>query len=235
MDSPSTDVFQSEQPSATTFPPDLDTLDLGISGVGAALEWWLSLPARPALRTIRLYRVHYADHAMLNKFIGAVGSDLESFTFSPYVLDCTLPYAILNMNLTALTAPPPTSGTRHPIDITPLTRLRSIEFVLQTYPQNRNQWVTEILSQISSVHLEDVIFQMYPFTGHIDIGLSHALEWSEVDAVLQSSTFSRLRNVEVRSGTRLWDIIPESDPQRPYSAQVMERLPRCHARGICLR
>jgi hypothetical protein len=227
-----TGAFESEQPSATTFPlpPDLDTLDLGILGTGDVLRWFLSLSARPTLRTIRLYRVHETDPAMVNEFIGALGSGLESFTLFTYIDDCTLPYAILMMSLTMLT---PTSVTRHPIDITPLTRLRSIQLVLQ-YSTNRNRWVTQILSQISSVHLEHVVFQMYPFAGSIDIGLSNALEWSEVDAILQSSTFSRLKNVEVRSGTRLWNTGQVPDPQRPFSAQIIERLPQCHARGIFL-
>jgi hypothetical protein len=167
---------------------------------------------------------------MVNEFIGALGSGLESFTLFTYIDDCTLPYAILMMSLTMLT---PTSVTRHPIDITPLTRLRSIQLVLQ-YSTNRNRWVTQILSQISSVHLEHVVFQMYPFAGSIDIGLSNALEWSEVDAILQSSTFSRLKNVEVRSGTRLWNTGQVPDPQRPFSAQIIERLPQCHACGIFL-
>jgi hypothetical protein len=88
-----------------------------------------------------------------------------------------------------------------------------------------------MLSQISSVYLEDVVFQLFARAGK----LSDVLEWSEVDAILQHSKFSRLRSVEVRRGTSRWHPGPAPDPQHPFSAQVIERLPRCHARGIFLR
>jgi hypothetical protein len=236
MDLTLTEVFESEQPSATTFPlsPDLGTLDLSTSNIDAMLEWWLSLSERPALHAIRVYQVQDGNLATLNKFMGAVGQDLESFTLHPFVQNCTLLYVIRMMNSAVLTT---SSGTRHSIDIAPLTHLRSIQLELHTlHPANRNRWVTQILSQISSVHLEAVAFQMFQYVGDIiDFDLSDVLEWSEVDAILQHSTFSRLKNVEIRSSLRLRKTFPAPEPQRPFSAEIVELLPRCHARGIFLR
>jgi hypothetical protein len=229
-----TELFESEQRPATTIPlsSDLDTLDLSGMVIGAMLAWWLSLSAPPVLRTIRLYRVYNDELAIIEKFIGAVGHDLESFTLCPNFEDCTLPSVIFIVDLTVLTT---TSGMSSSIDITPLTHLRSIHFVLQNlHHANRNRWVTKILSQISSVHLEDVAFQLYAFTGSPDTDLSDALEWDELDAILQRPTFSRLKNVWFQTGLPLWNTVQAPDPQRLFSAQLMEGLPRCRARGISL-
>ncbi len=140
------------------------------------------------------------------------------------------------INLTVLTT---ASGMRPSIDITPLTHLRSIHFVLQKIRcANRNRWVTKILSQISSVHLEDVSFQSYAlalaFTSSPDTDLFYALEWDELDAILQRPTFSRLKNVWFQTGLPLWNTVEAPDPQRLFSSQIMGYLPRCRARGISL-
>jgi hypothetical protein len=92
----STDIFESEQPSATTFRPPLDlhSFETRVFGMRAVLEWFLSLSARPALRTVRLYQIEYGDLAMVNKFIGAFGSGLESLSLSTFVEDCMLPHLI---------------------------------------------------------------------------------------------------------------------------------------------
>jgi hypothetical protein len=220
IQSTSAGVFESKPlPSATTFclPPDLHTICLGITGLKTILEWLLSLPALPALRTVRLEPVQDEDLAMFHKFIRALGNHLESITLSTHLDECMFRYVILMVNLTVLTT---ISGTHHSIDITPLTHLRSIRFVLNS--AYRNRWVTQILSQISSVHLEEVVFALQTFVWGFGFGIAGALEWSEVDAVLQCSTFSQLRNVELQSG------------RRAFSARVIKLLPRCHARGILL-
>jgi hypothetical protein len=102
--------------------------------------------------------------------------------------------------------------------------LRSIEFVLHG-GANKNRWITNILSQVSSGHLEHVAFQLHRLLARADFDLASVVEWSSVDVVLQRSVFSRLRNVEVRCDKPLWI-------KRPFSVQVMEQLPRCHARGV---
>jgi hypothetical protein len=77
----------------------------------------------------------------------------------------------------------------HSIDITPLTHLRSIQFVFRCGRRaNENDWIMYTLSQMSSVHLEDVVFHLIAVDWGADI--SGALRWSEVDAILQCSTFS---------------------------------------------
>jgi hypothetical protein len=230
INSTSTEMFESELPPATTFrlPPDLHTFNLGIVGTDAVLMWWLSFPTRPALRTVRTHRVRVEDLAMIQKFIGALGNDLLSFTITTEDEDCKLPNVILMMNLRAVLTTTPV--TLHSIDMTSLKNLRFIRLALQRgYPADQNRWVTRMLSQISSVHLEDVVLELCPFTSSIMYDLDTALEWSEVDAILQHSTFTRLRNVELQSTT--WDkAAPILDPM--FHAQAIERLPQCHARGI---
>jgi hypothetical protein len=118
------------------------------------------------------------------------------------------------------------SVTEYSIDITPLTHLRSIQFELgKGRPAYPNRWVTQILSQISSVHVEDVSFQT--LDDGICFGFSDALEWREVDAILQHSRFSRLRRV---SFFKCVFISTSDGPQS--SCTLMQHLPQCAARGI---
>jgi hypothetical protein len=52
------------------------------------LEWLLSFPALPTLRTVRLGPVQDEDLAMFHKFIGALGNHLESLTLSALINNC---------------------------------------------------------------------------------------------------------------------------------------------------
>jgi hypothetical protein len=115
------------------------------------------------------------------------------------------------------------SGTHHSIDMTSLTQLRSIEFMVLV-GANQSQWVTQILSQISSANLEDVVFRLDFFHSK---DIVDALEWNDVDAALQRSTFSRLRNVYFLSNLPFSVFDSASD-----CTSILQRLPRCHARGI---
>jgi hypothetical protein len=84
-----------ELSSATTFrlSPHLHTLDLRRS-VAAVLEWLLSLPVRPALRTVYLDILQDEDLATFHKFIGVFGNGLKSLSLSSLIKDRTLPYLI---------------------------------------------------------------------------------------------------------------------------------------------
>jgi hypothetical protein len=127
------------------------------------------------------------------------------------------------MNLAVLTT---TFGMRYSIDMTPLKDLRLFHLELEGLrPSHRNRWVSRILSRISSAHLEDVVILLHSSARSIGVDLSNVLEWSEVDAILQRSTFSRLKNVEVRRDLRLWDTVQSPDPQRSFSAEIVELLP----------
>jgi hypothetical protein len=53
--------------------------------LSAMLEWLLSLPVRPAPRTVRLHYLLDKDLAMVHQFIGAVGNDMESLSLCPFV------------------------------------------------------------------------------------------------------------------------------------------------------
>jgi hypothetical protein len=105
----------------------------------------------------------------------------------------------------------------HSIDISPLTQLRSIGFtvIVGAHP---SQWPLQILLCISSARLEDVEFDL-DFTFSNDI--ANTLEWNSVDAILQRSTFSRLRNVYFRQL-----LSPTAH------TSIVQHLPLCHARGI---
>jgi hypothetical protein len=56
------------------------------------LEWLLSLPVRPALRTVRLYDLQDRNLPFFHKFIQAFGNGLQSLTLSPFMDDCMLSY-----------------------------------------------------------------------------------------------------------------------------------------------
>jgi hypothetical protein len=129
------------------------------------------------------------------------------------------------------------SGTIDSIDMTPLTQLHSITFVLSTTDGvNKNRWVTQILSRVASAHLEDVVFKLaLPRGRGVTSGnISNALEWNNVDATLQRSTFSFLRNVYFLSDVPLPDFDSMSDRPQSSSAhnRILQHLPECHARGI---
>jgi hypothetical protein len=89
-------TFPELSSAATTFrlSPDLDTLELEIENVAAVLEWLLSLPVRPTLRTVRLYNLQDADLAIFQKFIRVFGNDLESLSLSTLTEDCALSHLI---------------------------------------------------------------------------------------------------------------------------------------------
>jgi hypothetical protein len=108
----------------------------------------------------------------------------------------------------------------------PLTRLRSIEFIIFG-SAIRIRWITQILSHISSARLENVVFKLRSsHRGEVSSGdVSNTLEWQNVDAVLQRPTFSSLRHVHLMS-TYGTDV-----PLSPLG-HIPQLLPQCHARGI---
>jgi hypothetical protein len=85
-----------------------------------------------------------------------------------------------------------------------------------------------ILSHISSAHLENVVVKLQ-VSGIRDVSSSHvsnALEWHNMDAVLQRPTFSSLRNVHLLA------IDYGSDVPMSLPGHILQLLPQCHARGI---
>jgi len=115
--------------------------------------------------------------------------------------------------------PAPGTDDADSIDVTPLTRLRSIEFTV--YDGNdESGWITETLLHVSSAHLEDVTFKIEYCDAEQPDDISGCLEWRQVDAILQQSTFSHLKKVHVWLAHEVEHI------------NAIERLPRCAARGI---
>jgi len=46
------------------------------------LEWFISFPDRPTLRTVRLHAVEDADLELVDRFMGAFGNDMETLSLS---------------------------------------------------------------------------------------------------------------------------------------------------------
>ena len=80
----------SPEPPSTMFrlPPLLDTLKLNTSAA-AVLDWLLSRPVRPALRTVRLHLLEDSDLAIAFKFLTVFSNSLESLWLSTLIDDCT--------------------------------------------------------------------------------------------------------------------------------------------------
>ena len=99
----------------------------------------------------------------------------------------------------------------------------------------RRRWITQILSHLSSAHLEDVVFRMRlsDREGSDSEEILNALEWQNVDAVLQRTAFSRLSNVHF-SCTIPSSVDSTPDGSRLFSARtsIVQHLPQCHSRGI---
>jgi hypothetical protein len=68
-----------------------------------------------------------------------------------------------------------------------------------------------------SARLQDVTFKLG--FSNPDV-IANALDWKNVDAVLQHSAFSDLRNVYFRQLSSV------------AHTRIVQHLPRCHARGI---
>ena len=120
------------------------------------------------------------------------------------------------------------SGTRYSSEIAFLTRLRSIQFELRRGDrENPNRWITQILSRISSAHLEDVSFKLRSSFDK----LSEALEWSEIDVILQRPRFSGLKNL---CFDQCYFFVTAEEMKGPSVARttIPHRLPQCAARGI---
>jgi hypothetical protein len=80
--------------------------------------------------------------------------------------------------------------------------------------------VTQMLSQISSAHIEEVGLEIDPDDDEIG-----QVGWKEIDAALQHPSFSALRTVNVR-------IVHWAGWDPDAGSWVMDCMPRCHACGI---
>jgi hypothetical protein len=87
-----------------------------------------------------------------------------------------------------------------------------------------------MLSDVSSAHLTEVVFKVDFNAGSFWRPNFHSVDWSEVDEVLQQSTFCNLEKVEIYCIDALfWP----GEPERwPLPERIMNLMPKCAARGI---
>jgi hypothetical protein len=88
---------------------------------------------------------------------------------------------------------------------------------------------------MSSAHLEDVAFRLH-FSrkrGGSSDEISTALEWHDVDAILQRAAFFRLRRVRFQSNIPFSVGSTSGGPQSSSAwTSIIQHLSQCHARGI---
>jgi hypothetical protein len=114
-------------------------------------------------------------------------------------------------------------GLHWPIDLRRNTCLSSLHIEFDG-ALDITSLVTQLLSQTSSAHMEEVGLDISAGDGD-QVG---QLDWNAIDAALQHSSFSGLRTVTVR--VVQWPFVFEWDPNA--FSWIKDRMPGCHARGI---
>ena len=115
-----------------------------------------------------------------------------------------------------------TLGRLVDLNLSHFTRVRSIRILFEFFDPECAWWLTRVLSNISSVHLEEVALE-FKFSDYVEDG---SQAWDQVDAILQNSMFSGLRKVEIcclGSSPALESKLAEG---------IASYMPRCRARGI---
>ena len=106
-----------------------------------------------------------------------------------------------------------------PIDLSCNTELRSVHFDLTIDSQDHTTFVVNVLSQITSNRVEQVSFALI---GRGDLK-NYDNGWAEVDGLLAQAKFSALRMVNVHRVRWAFEYTV---------AWFIERLPKCHDRGV---
>ena len=205
-------------PTGFCLSPNLLALELKETAIDSIIMWLLSLPVRLTLRSVTLGLRHIRDEAVFRQFISALGNSdsLEFFSF-PALFDHgtlsspSLPLSVLH--------PRSTLGRLVDLDLSRLTRVRSIRILFKFFNPECAWWLTRVLSHISSVHLEEIALE-FKFSDYMNHG---SQAWDQVDAILQNSTFSGLRKVEL--------CCPPAS-ESTLAQEIASYMPRCRARGI---
>jgi hypothetical protein len=167
----------------------------------AVLDWFLSLPDRPALRTVGLHPIWRNNPETVTKLLIAVEHSFESFLISSVIADGMFVILLsLHANI----------GSDWPIDLRRNTSLCSLQIEVGSNDDDTGL-VTQVLSQLEEVRLE------------ISVGNDDELgqmRWNEVDAFLLLG----LKTVTVRAVQ--WPYIFESnavswiEDRMPYAMHV---------------
>ena len=192
-------------------------------GTTGLLEWFISHPDRPALRSICLDNVYAADFDTIVKVISLLENTLESISFFSYYYGGTLSVFLVG-NLIDLGC----MGLEMHCQID-LGHIRSLQIRPKEAHRRLIRWLARVLSRISSIHMDEIVLELHPMFN----GSPSSLTWQAIDTVLQQPTFSRLRKFEIHflTSTALSRILAEEQSQL-----FIHNLPQCNARGIlCIR
>jgi hypothetical protein len=83
------DEVRHELPRSNAFcpSPNLVALELNFVQIAVLLEWFLSLPAHPAFRSVCPHEIWDSDLDLVDKFLAALGNSLEYLSFSAHFDD----------------------------------------------------------------------------------------------------------------------------------------------------
>ena len=182
-------------------------------------QWVISLPDRPALRTLSFGRIYDDELDAIVEVLSLLEDSLESLSFWLGTLVGMLSVFLVD-NLIDLRC----IGLGLYFQFT-LGRKRSLR-VRPDMVSGLIKWLAEMLSRLSSIHMDEMVLDLYPW---FNDSLNPA-EWRTVDDVLQQLTFSRLRKFEIRLLTSA--TAPGQIPVEERSRFLINNLPQCNARGI---
>ena len=195
-------------------------LRLGGGSMTRLLEWFISLPDRPALHTLDLGGVDVANLDVIVRVCSLLGDTLKSLSFALYKYsnDGTLSVFIVD-NLIDLRC----MGLALFFQVD-LGRICSLRIRPKEVHRRLIRWLAQILSRISSIHMDEIVLELLPSFD----SKSNALEWRAMDTVLQQQEFSRLSTFKIRFLTAT-----STPSQIPAEEQFyIDNLPQCNARGI---
>jgi hypothetical protein len=199
---------------------NLCALELLVPPVSRIMRWLISQEVKPALRSVHLNHIPVFDEEdqhIMGSFLRGLGPTLEFIGWSLGSSFCEflLSWWTTCLLITQLAA----AGTFPPVDMSCNTRLKSILFDLTIDSDNHTTFVLEVLSQITSTQVEQVAFALLGrgHRKHRDTG------WAQVDALLAGPRMAALKRLNIHRIRWVFEYTV---------AWFIERLPRCHARGI---
>ncbi|KIM86665.1 hypothetical protein PILCRDRAFT_815901 [Piloderma croceum F 1598] len=194
---------------AQRIPLHLRTFDLGSCEKNAILYWLLSGNSCLVINTLRLRTVCLEETRAIGAFVRTLGPSLEH----------------LEINFAVSFEGDVEKAFCRNVDLAGLIQLRSLHLSgLVMYSQYRSStyvgWVSILLSQITSMHIEEVVF---------DVWLSvpedlDPLDWDVMGKVFAQPSFSRLKRIHFW----VWGDVNREQAR----VSIRERLPVCDARGL---
>lgn len=196
--------YPGTQPRNLPLPPKLRCLEWRSAHTTAILNWLTASEIRASLRTFHIDARDLRDLSAINNFLADVDIYLEEFLFTTSVF--------------------PDPGWL--IDLSQNTNLRRLTIELRHLPGSPNDclWLTQMLSQIVSVHLQEIRLQIVWGASHVG---PYFLDWRGMDEVLVRPQFANLKKVTVAAQHGIQFL------QRPaFPDWVRAQLSGCYSRQI---